>query len=65
VVDGKNYSYKDGKGHAIVLVKENGKYYLVNSWGNYELKGKFNKYEIDAKTLYDSGLMRSVCSFIY
>lgn len=65
VVDWKDYTKKTGSGHAIMLIKENGKYKLVNSWGNYELKGKFNSYEIDAKTLFESSMIRSECSFIY
>jgi hypothetical protein len=65
VVNGKNYKPKDWTGHAILLIKEKWKYYLVNSWWNYELKGKFNKYEIDAQTLFKSGLILSECFFIY
>lgn len=65
VVDWKNYKPKTDGWHAIVLIKEKGKYKLINSWGNYELKRKFNSYEIDAVTLHNSGLIRSECSFIY
>lgn len=65
VVNGKDYKPKLDWGHAIVLIKKNGKYYLVNSWGNYELKDKFNTYEIDAKILFKSGLIRSECFFIF
>lgn len=65
VVNGKDYSPKTDGWHAIVLIKEGKKYKLINSWGNYELLGKFNSYEIDAATLHQKGLIRTECSFIF
>lgn len=65
VVDWKNYKPKEWTGHAIVLIKVKWKYKLINSWGDYEKKGKFNTYEIDAETLFKSWLIRSECFFIY
>lgn len=65
VVDGKDYKPKTDGGHAIMLIKESGKYKLVNSWGNYEIQWKFNTYEIDAETLHKKWLIRTECAFIY
>lgn len=65
VINSKEYK-KDLDGwHAIVLATNDRGDILINSWWDYEKKGKHNTYKIDAQDMLDDGLMRDVAIFIY
>ncbi len=50
--------------HFMYLIKENGKYYFVNSWGKYIEKGMHNKYEVDMDLLIKKNLLTRDCFLI-
>lgn len=50
--------------HFMYLIKEDGKYYFVNSWGKYIEKGLHNKYEVDMKLLTEKNLLTRECFLI-
>ncbi len=50
--------------HFMYLIKENGKYYFVNSWADYMKKNLFNKYEVDMELLIKKNLLTRECFLI-
>lgn len=67
VVDGKvdtEYSDKKPFLHAMYLIKENGKYYFVNSWAGYEAQGYYNKYEVNMDMIKSKTFLNIRCYFL-
>lgn len=50
--------------HFMYLIKENGEYFFINSWGKYIEKGMYNKYKVDMELLKNKNLLYRDCFLV-